>query len=128
MAEHNVLGKEGEGEAVAYLQEKGYVIRHRNWLAGRLELDIVAERYGELVMVEVKSRSSEVYGSPLDAVNEEKQRYLVKAADVYMRFYRLTMPVRFDVIAIVGQQPPYQITHVRDAFRPMLWNEHSEKI
>lgn len=128
MALHNDLGRAGEEAAARYLMFRDYSIRDRNWHFGPWELDIVAERYGELVMVEVKSRSSEVYGSPLDAVNEEKQRYLVKAADVYMRFYRLTMPVRFDVIAIVGQQPPYQITHVRDAFRPMLWNEHSEKI
>ena len=69
MAEHNVLGKEGEGEAVAYLQEKGYVIRHRNWLAGRLELDIVAEKDGELVVIEVKTRRNERYGRPEDAVD-----------------------------------------------------------
>ena len=63
MAEHNALGKEGEGEAVAYLRDKGYAIRHCNWRAGRLELDIVAEKNGELIVVEVKTRRNEEYGT-----------------------------------------------------------------
>ena len=42
MAEHNEFGKEGEEEAAAYLIDKGYSIRHRNWHCGKKELDIVA--------------------------------------------------------------------------------------
>ena len=41
MAEHNEFGKEGEEEAAAYLIDKGYSIRHRNWHCGKKELDIV---------------------------------------------------------------------------------------
>ena len=44
MAEHNEFGKEGEEEAAAYLIDKGYSIRHRNWHCGKKELDIVASR------------------------------------------------------------------------------------
>ena len=50
MAEHNELGKAGENAAVAYLEEHGYLIRHRNWRKGHFELDIVAakeERTGD---------------------------------------------------------------------------------
>lgn len=46
MAEHNEFGKEGEEEAAAYLIDKGYSIRHRNWHCGKKELDIVAEYRG----------------------------------------------------------------------------------
>ena len=58
MAEHNELGKAGETAAVAYLEARGYVIRHRNWRKGHLELDIVAAKDNELIVVEVKTRSS----------------------------------------------------------------------
>ena len=51
MAAHNELGKEGEDEAVRYLETKGYRICHRNWRSGRKELDIVAEHQGELIVV-----------------------------------------------------------------------------
>ena len=44
MAEHNELGKAGENAAVAYLEEHGYLIRHRNWRKGHFELDIVAAK------------------------------------------------------------------------------------
>ena len=49
MAAHNELGKEGEDEAVRYLEARGYRICHRNWRSGRKELDIVAEHQGELL-------------------------------------------------------------------------------
>ena len=55
MAEHNELGKAGENAAVAYLEEHGYLIRHRNWRKGHFELDIVAAKENELVIVEVKT-------------------------------------------------------------------------
>ena len=51
MASHNELGKEGENAAVKYLLEKGYEIRHRNWHSGHRDLDIVAQKDGELVIV-----------------------------------------------------------------------------
>lgn len=54
MAGHNELGKNGENQAAAYLEAQGYVIRHRNWRSGKKELDLVAEKDGELVVVEVK--------------------------------------------------------------------------
>ena len=52
MAEHNEFGKEGEEEAAAYLIDKGYSIRHRNWHCGKKELDIVAEYRNELIVIE----------------------------------------------------------------------------
>ena len=55
MAAHNELGKEGELLAANHLQSEGYVIRHRNWRCGHKELDIVAEKDGTLVFVEVKT-------------------------------------------------------------------------
>ena len=52
MAKHNDLGKAGENAAVAYLEQKGYLIRDRNWRKGHFELDIVAAKDNELIVVE----------------------------------------------------------------------------
>ena len=58
MATHNALGKAGEDAAAAYLERNGYAIRHRNWRKNHLELDIVATKDNEVVIVEVKTRSN----------------------------------------------------------------------
>ena len=106
MASHNELGKEGENAAVKYLLEKGYEIRHRNWHSGHRDLDIVAQKDGELVIVEVKTRSDACFGQPEDAVDR-------RAID---------LPVRFDIITVVGNRPPFHIEHIEDAFFPPVWN------
>ena len=72
MAEHNEFGKEGEEEAAAYLIDKGYSIRHRNWHCGKKELDIVAEYRNELIVIEVKTRKNTRFGNPEDAVTDKK--------------------------------------------------------
>lgn len=121
MAIHNALGKEGEEVAAAYLVQKGYVIRHRNWRSGRKELDIVAQQGEELVVVEVKTRRNTDYGTPEEAVTEKKIRSIVTSTDAYLRQHSLDLPVRFDIITIVGQQPPFAIEHIEEAFYPPLW-------
>lgn len=63
MASHNELGKEGENAAVEYLLEKGYEIRHRDWHSGHRDLDIVAQKDGELVIVEVRREAMPVSDS-----------------------------------------------------------------
>ena len=122
MAEHNALGKEGEGEAVAYLRDKGYAIRHCNWRAGRLELDIVAEKNGELIVVEVKTRRNEKYGRPEDAVDRLKIRNIVASTDAYLKKFQIDLPVRFDVITLIGANSPYRIEHIEEVFFPPIWN------
>ena len=74
MAKHNDLGKAGENAAVAYLEQKGYCIRDRNWRKGHFELDIVAAKDNELIVVEVKTRSNTLFAEPEDAVDLPKIR------------------------------------------------------
>ena len=69
MAKHNDLGKAGENAAAAYLEKEDYLIRHRNWRKGHFELDIVAAKDNELVVVEVKTRSNTEFTQPEDAVD-----------------------------------------------------------
>jgi putative endonuclease len=116
MAAHNILGQKGEEAAVNHLLQKGYVIRHRNWKRGHFELDIVAVKVGELVVVEVKTRRNINFALPQDAVTEGKIKWTVLAADAYIRFFQLDIPVRFDIITIVGQEGHFHIEHIEAAF------------
>ena len=122
MASHNELGKEGERLAANHLQSEGYVIRHRNWRCGHKELDIVAEKDGTLVFVEVKTRSDASFGQPEDAVDGRKIRNIVASTDAYVRKFAIDLPVRFDIITVVGNRPPFHIEHIEDAFFPPVWN------
>lgn len=118
MAKHNELGKEGEAAAANYLKDNGYKIRHTNWFAGKLELDIVAEKAGWLIVVEVKSRSTEAFEHPEDAITNAKIRRIVLATDAYIRTFELDLPTRFDVISAIPAGKGFRIDHIEDAFLP----------
>lgn len=121
MAIHNELGKAGEETAIRFLQEKGYLIRHRNWRSGKKELDIVAEYQGELVIIEVKTRRNNHFGKPEDCINEQKIRRIVSSTDAYLRKFSLDLPVRFDIISLIGIKEPLKIEHIINAFYPPVW-------
>ncbi len=121
MAEHNELGKEGEEAVAVFLTEKGYHILHRNWRSGRKELDLVAEHSGELVVVEVRTRRNDCYGNPEETITNKKIRRIVASADAYVRKFAIDLPVRFDVITVIGMIAPFQIEHIEDAFYPPIW-------
>jgi putative endonuclease len=120
MAEHNVLGKSGEDAAVAYLEREDYTIRHRNWRYKHLEMDIVAVKDNEVIFAEVKTRQSDEYGEPYDAVNPKKMRNLIRAADTYIKLYQLDNPIRFDIISITGGMGNFKIEHIKEAFYPTI--------
>lgn len=121
MAAHNILGKAGEDAAAAYLERNGYAILNRNWRKNRLELDIVAVKDGELVVVEVKTRSNTDYIEPQDAVNWQKVRHIVIAADAYVKQHQLDLPIRFDIVTVVGDVRSFEIEHIQEAFYPPLF-------
>jgi putative endonuclease len=116
MAAHNDLGKEGEEKAQAYLQAKGYKLRHTNWRNEKDELDIVAEKDGMLVVVEVKTRSTETFEHPKEAITNAKIRRIVNAAQAYIFTYDIQMETRFDVISVIPKGQNFVIEHIEDAF------------
>lgn len=123
MAEHNELGKWGEELAAKYLEQKGYVIRDRDWRQGKLDLDIVAVADdGEtVVFVEVKARKTNAFGQPERAVDVKKIKRLARAADSYVKSLGVSAPLRFDIVSIIGDQKEAQtIEHIVDAFNPMV--------
>ncbi|MBF1070821.1 MAG: YraN family protein, partial [Prevotellaceae bacterium] len=68
MALHNELGRAGENAACQYLIERDYHIVERNWRCHPLEVDIIADDWGELVFVEVKTSSDDRWEDPAAAV------------------------------------------------------------
>ncbi len=120
MAEHNDFGKRGEEIAAEYLQGKGYKILDKNWRRGSLELDIVAKKDRQLVVVEVKSRHSLFAGEPETAVNRDKQRSIIRAAHAYVLIKKISEEVRFDIISILIQGEEQKIHHIEDAFYPLV--------
>ena len=87
--------------ATDYLSRRGYAIRARNWRHGHGELDIVAERAGEIVFVEVRARRGDAYGAPQETVLARKQAKLIETARAYLDAHELTdAQWQIDVIAI----------------------------
>lgn len=116
MAEGNDLGKDGEAVAREYLIRRGYTVMHSNWHWHHYELDIVALKDGEVVVVEVKTRSADFLISPEEAVDNKKIKRIVAAADAYVRYFNLDHPVRFDIITLIRSKDGYKIEHLDDAF------------
>jgi putative endonuclease len=116
MAEHNELGNLGEERAQEYLISKGYIIKQTNWRCGKLELDIVAEKDGWLIIVEVKTRSTEFFEHPEESITLKKIRNLVNAAHEYIFQFDWNGYTRFDVIAVIPHGEEFLIDHIEDAF------------
>ena len=110
-------GRRGERLAAWYLFFHGCRILERNYRYGRYEIDIVARerRTGILLFVEVKTRSSTVYGRPVDAVTAKKQLFLTRAAQGYLKAHRCPdARTRFDVVEVYTR--PLRIVHLPGAF------------
>lgn len=114
------LGAEGERLAERFLRRRGYRILARNYRCSRGEIDLIARDGATIVFVEVKGKSSEEFGSPLEAVTARKRKRLALVANYYLTAFKLHhLQTRFDVVGIrwvMGGEP--SIALVRDAFRP----------
>jgi len=113
-------GRRGEDLAHRFLRRHGFTIVARNYRrrAGAGEIDLVAWENDQLVFVEVKTRATSEFGMPEEAVDSEKQVYLVRAARDYLRRANIDWDaVRFDIVSVLLTKPP-AIRLIRDAFRP----------
>ncbi len=120
MTDHLRTGAQGEQLACHWLEERGMRILHRNWRHKRDELDIVALDGAFLVVVEVKTLSSDRWARPEDAVNPAKQRKLMRAAAELVQQTPGDLELRFDVISVTFTPGGPQILHIPDAFYPTL--------
>jgi len=118
MAQHNETGKQGEALACAFLEEKGYQILERNWKNRFEEIDVIARDGSELVIVEVKTRSSIAFGNPEQAVGLRKQRLLVNAAEAYILKHDSHLETRFDIVTVILEGSSSRVQHLVRAFSP----------
>jgi putative endonuclease len=101
-ADSKSLGKKGEDIACRALKKDKYRIAEKNFRCRQGEIDIIAEdKKGVLCFVEVKARSRDDFGLPVEAVTHHKQKRLLAAAFVYLEKNKIkSRDMRFDVVSV----------------------------
>ena len=106
------LGEAGEKRAVKYLKSSGYKILERNYKNPFGEVDIIASKEDVVAFIEVKTRLSENYGAPSEAVGRSRKNRYIQAAKYYFYGKEIDKTVRFDIIEILHGE----INHIENAF------------
>ncbi|MBD5584517.1 MAG: YraN family protein [Clostridia bacterium] len=110
---HNInLGKKGEKQACAYLKREGWKILERNYKNPFGEIDIIAKKDEVYAFIEVKTRLSDIFGTPSEAVGSMRKRKYILGANYYFANKMIDCTVRFDVIEIFKGQ----LNHIENAF------------
>lgn len=108
------LGNKYEEIASLFMQQHGYRILKRNYRTRLGEIDIIALENGCLCFVEVKYRSSALFGYPAEAVTKDKQKKIIAVALMYIKANNLYKQIyRFDVVEIMGNH----LNIIKDCFR-----------
>ncbi len=116
MYERHEIGKIGENIAVTYLLQNGYIILERNFECKQGEIDIIAKHKNEIIFIEVKTRSSALYGLPKESVNNIKKKHIYKSAEYYVYKNNLeNEPIRIDVIEIYKKHGKFKLLHIQNA-------------
>ena len=111
------IGKFGEDIAINYLEKLGYKIIERNFMAKQGEIDIIAMDKKELVFIEVKTRTNDIYGHPVEAVNFFKQKHWLNTVKYYLYINHMENEfVRFDVIEVYLNKNSYRVNHIKQVF------------
>lgn len=112
---HITTGRHGEQLAQQFLQGQGYILLETNYRFKRAEIDVIARKDNLLVFAEVKTRTSDMFGFPEEAVDSRKEKMLLDAAEAYILAMEWKQDVRFDIISVTLTTPP-TIVHFEDAF------------
>ncbi len=110
---NKIKGDCGEVLAINFLKKNKYKILQTNYKNIVGEIDIVAQKKGQIVFVEVKRRATLEYGRPVEAVNLRKQNKIKKVAELFLIENNLRYAdCRFDVIEILDEE----VFHIENAF------------
>lgn len=112
-----VVGAEGESSAAAWYEEHGYEVIERNWRRREGEVDLIVRKGRTVAFCEVKTRTTDRFGTGAEAVVEPKQRRLRRLATRWLSELtpasgRQLVEVRFDVVSITAGE----IEVIEDAF------------
>ncbi len=106
------LGKKGENLAVKYLKKQGYKIIKRNFKNPFGEIDIIAKKEDTVAFIEVKTRLSDIFGVPSQAVTRDKCRKYVQGAKFFFAERNVDYIIRFDIIEVFNGD----VNHIIAAF------------
>jgi putative endonuclease len=111
------FGQQGERVAERWLLAKGWRVLQRRYRSGHRDIDLIAQRDSLVAFVEVKARSGDDFGDPVEAVNWKKRNELVRSATTWIeRHGRAGDVYRFDVIGVLVSGRQVRIRHVENAF------------
>lgn len=111
--ENKKIGNAGEDLACRYLEKRGYKILERNKHYSRFcEIDIIAEYKNTLIFVEVKTRTTNDFGSPFEAITKSKYENIKKGIQFYLQEHKF-QKYRIDVIGIT-LKPELKIEHLKN--------------
>ena len=101
--ERQLLGKRGEDQAAAWYEANGYEVLERNWRCREGELDLIVRRNRTIVFCEVKTRTSDAFGVPAEAITYKKRQRLRHLAAKWLDDSPIRpRQIRFDVASILG--------------------------
>lgn len=117
MDDRRALGDRGEDLAAGFLKKQGYHILERNYRTPLGELDLIARHQGCLVFIEVKTRRTDRFGAPQEAVHPAKQEKLRNLAEYYLQDKGLGDAwVRFDVVGVRLTEKGAKLEVIQHAF------------
>jgi len=116
MAYKKVFGKSGEDIAALFFMDKGFEIVEKNWRCKCGEIDLIVRKAQEWRFVEVKTRSSTLYGYPEEAVNANKREHFYAAIEWYIQDEKLhKAEMHADILAIILNDFEFDVRWIQDA-------------
>ncbi len=110
------IGKLGEDLAVAYLLRLGFRILFRNWRFRHWEIDIIATKNNILHIVEVKTRTSLLFGYPEQNITNQKMQYLMNAATEFLYQFPEWKRIQFDALSILLENDSATYFFIEDIY------------
>jgi putative endonuclease len=112
-APHIQQGRLAEQQALNHLKAQGLKLICQNYRCPYGELDLVMQDHKSLVIVEVRFRKSDRFGSAIETINRKKQSRIIAATKHYLYQHPVDCMIRFDVVAITGDH----LEWIQDAFQ-----------
>lgn len=112
-AAHLLRGESAELQACQFLEKKGLTLVARNFRCKQGELDLIMRDAQTLVIVEVRFRQTDKFGSAVESVTRTKQARIIAATQVYLAQQKINSAIRFDVVALSGNS---KVDWLKNAF------------
>ena len=114
---NKTIGNLGEKIASDYLVHEGYNIMESNFRHKTGEIDLICKDGEYIVFIEVKTRNSNYYGEPAEAVDYRKRLKITRTAELYIMKKKLVNTnFRFDIVEIMLSKDTYKINLIKNAF------------